>query len=224
MASLTELKPPMPSTTTAATLNNTRPKSRSGNLRDSEETDSGSVQTLDPLRRKWIISASNCDYNSLVLCLKEDPKLCAYKDFTNGYTALHWAAKFAKPDVVKLIAGTYGVNPNMKSHGGYTPLHLAAINSNDNIMELLIHTYQADPNIRDNSGKRPAQYLVLKNSHKNSLGKHSNGVIASQPRIASESSHSNFIRIGSLKAVNKVKRMTGIGHKSWGSVESIPEN
>ncbi|CAG2182322.1 unnamed protein product, partial [Oppiella nova] len=72
------------------------------------------------------------------------------------------------------------------------------------------------------------------------LGKHSNGVIASQPnnnsgpisipksisaRIQSESSSStNFIRIGSLKAASKVKRITGIGPKSWGSVESIPEN
>ncbi|XP_054164518.1 ankyrin repeat domain-containing protein SOWAHA-like [Oppia nitens] len=247
MASLTELKPPMPvQPNINNNVANTRPKSRTGTAKsdkDSEETDSGSMQTLDPLRKKWIISASNCDYNSLVLCLKEEPKLSGYRDFTNGYTALHWASKFAKPDIVKLIAGSYGVNPNMKSHGGYTPLHLAAINQNEDIMELLIKTYNADSSIRDNSGKRPAQYLKhKKTSNTNGVGKPSNGVITSQPnnfgpnltaipksiaaRIASESSSSttNFIRIGSLKAASKVKKITGIGPKSWGSVESIPEN
>ena len=66
----------------------------------------------------------------------------AYKDFTNGFTALHWGAKFGKPEIVKLNAGTYGVNPNIKSHGGYTPLHLAAINQKPNIMELLTKTYR----------------------------------------------------------------------------------
>ncbi|CAG2182611.1 unnamed protein product, partial [Oppiella nova] len=166
MASLTELKPPMPSTAPAATLgNSTRPKSRTGTLRETD-SDSGSVQTLDPLRKKWIISASNCDYNSLHQFLIEEPKLSSFKDFTNGYTALHWAAKFASFHVIKLLAGTYGVSPNVKSHGGYTPLHLAAID--------------ADPNIRDNSGKRADQYLITKSHSINSLGKHSNGVIASQ--------------------------------------------
>lgn len=140
MASLTELKPPMPLNN--ATTPTGRPKSRTGTVRDNDDNDSGSVQTLDPLRRKWIISASNCDYNSMVLCLKEEPKLSYYKDFTNGFTALHWAAKFAKPEIVKLIAGTYGANPNVKSHGGYTPLHLAAINQNENIIELLTKTYR----------------------------------------------------------------------------------
>ena len=119
-----------------------RPKSRTGTVREADDNDSGSVQTLDPLRRKWINSPANCDYNSLVLCLKEEPKLSSYKDFTNGFTALHWAAKAGKPEIVKLIAGTYGVNPNMKSHGGYTPLHLAAIHQHQNIIELLTHTYR----------------------------------------------------------------------------------
>ena len=140
MASLTELKPPMPSNN--LTTPTGRPKSRTGStIKDNDDNDSGSVQTLDPLRKKWIISASNCDYNSLVMCLKEEPKLSAFKDFTNGYTALHWAAKFAKPDIIKLIAGSYNVNPNIKSHGGYTPLHLAAMSQKEAVMDLLIKAY-----------------------------------------------------------------------------------
>lgn len=85
MASLTELKPPMPSNTP-----NSRAKARS--LIKEDETDSGSVQTLDPLRRKWIISSSNCDYNDLVSLLKEEPKLSGYKDFTSGYTGVCFIA------------------------------------------------------------------------------------------------------------------------------------
>lgn len=140
MASQTELKPPMPLPAPSHTPHSTnRVKSRNS-VKD-EDTDSGSVQPLDSLRRKWIIAASNCDYNELVSLLKEEPKLSGYKDFTSGYTAVHWAAKFGKSEIVKLIAGTYGVNANIKSHGGFTPLHLAAIHKHESIMELLISTY-----------------------------------------------------------------------------------
>jgi len=137
MASLTELKPPMPLTVSSNSTSRTKARS----LIKDEDTDSGSVQPLDSLQRRWIISSSSCNYNDLVLLLKDEPKLSGYKDFTSGYTALHWAAKFNKAEVVKLIAGTHGVSPNIKSFGGYTPLHLAAINKHEYIMELLIKTY-----------------------------------------------------------------------------------
>ena len=56
--------------------------------------------------------------------LQEDPLLAKSKDFTNGYTALHWAAKRGNLDLVKLLVGNYEVDVNAKTHGGYTPLHL----------------------------------------------------------------------------------------------------
>jgi hypothetical protein len=178
MASLSELKPPMPSS--ATTTSNTRTKARS--LVKDEDTDSGSVQPLDPSRRRWIIASSNCDYNELVLLLKEDPKLCSYKDFTNGYTALHWAAKFNKSQVIHLIAGTYGLNPNIKSFAGFTALHLAAIHKNEYIMELLIKSFNADPEIRDNSGKKATSYLTNKveTNTTTTSGKQKNGMISNQ--------------------------------------------
>ena len=56
--------------------------------------------------------------------LRDDPRLSKAKDFTTGYTALHWAAKQGNLDLVKLLAGNYQVNVNVRSFGGYTPLHL----------------------------------------------------------------------------------------------------
>jgi len=41
--------------------------------------------------------------------------------------ALHWAAKHGNLDVVKLIAGTYHVNPNVKSVSFNFPLKLVNI-------------------------------------------------------------------------------------------------
>lgn len=136
MASESELKPPMPLSTSNVSLN----RKKSSSSKD-DDTDSGSVQPLDPLRRRWMMNMSNCDYNELVSLLKEEPKLAGYKDFTSGYSALHWAAKFGKPEIIKLIAGTYSVNPNIKSNGGFTPLHLAAMHNHQQLMELLINTY-----------------------------------------------------------------------------------
>jgi ankyrin repeat protein len=59
--------------------------------------------------------------------LRDDPRLSKAKDFTTGYTALHWAAKQGNLDLVKLLAGNYQVNVNVRSFGGYTPLHLGKI-------------------------------------------------------------------------------------------------
>lgn len=142
MTSELEFKPPMP-VVNNGTINSSPnkigiPKSRP---QSTDDADSGSVQPLDPLRKKWILSASSCDFNELVSLLKEEPKLACYKDFTNGYTALHWAAKFGNVHIIKLIAGNYGVNPNIKSHGGFTPLHLAALSKQEKIMDLLIQHY-----------------------------------------------------------------------------------
>lgn len=35
--------------------------------------------------------------------------------FDRSQTALHWAAKFNKPDIIKLIAGTHGISPNVRT-------------------------------------------------------------------------------------------------------------
>lgn len=131
-------------------------RSRSSHRED--ESDSSSLQPIDPLRRKWVIEACNCNYNGLLTLLRDDPKLASYKDIVNGYTALHWAAKFGNLDIIKLIAGTHGVSTNIKSSAGHTPLHVAYIFNRIEAANLLVKSYKANVDIRDHSGKRPRQY------------------------------------------------------------------
>lgn len=132
-------------------------RSRSSHRED--ESDSSSLQPIDPMRRKWAIEACNCNYNGLLTLLRDEPKLASYKDIVNGYTALHWAAKFGNLDIIKLIAGTHQVSPNIKSSAGHTPLHVAYIFNRLEAANLLLLSYKAKPDIRDHSGKKPLQYL-----------------------------------------------------------------
>ena len=88
-------------------------------------------------------------------------RLAKSKDFITGYTALHWAAKHGNLDLVKLLAGNYQVDVNVKSHGGYTPLHLACQFGHQEVFDILVKAYGADPNTRDNAGKKPRQYMQL---------------------------------------------------------------
>lgn len=132
-------------------------RSRSSH-RGEDESDSSSLQPIDTLRRRWAIEACNCNHNNLLALLREDPKLAPCKDIINGYTALHWAAKFGNTDIIKLIAGTYGVSANIKSGAGHTPLHVAYMFNRLEIVNLLLDSYQANSDIRDHSGKKPMQY------------------------------------------------------------------
>jgi len=86
--------------------------------------------------------------------------LSRHKDFTTGYTALHWACKHGNTDLVKLLAGTYQSQVNTRSHGGYTPLHLAAQHNHQDVFDLLVQIYKADANLRDYAGKKPRQYMI----------------------------------------------------------------
>ncbi|XP_071038885.1 ankyrin repeat domain-containing protein SOWAHB [Parasteatoda tepidariorum] len=123
-----------------------RPPEKSSSLDDDI-----SISVLDPkLKKEWFVKSSQCDYHSLVSLLKKEPKLAALK------TALHWAAKHGDANVVKLIAGSYKISPNIRS--GYTPLHLSSLYRHHMIGHLLIHTYGADPSIRDYYGKKADQY------------------------------------------------------------------
>ncbi|KPP76840.1 ankyrin repeat domain-containing protein SOWAHB-like [Scleropages formosus] len=71
-------------------------------------------------------------------------------------TALHWAAKHGRDDMVALMVKS-GVDVNMKA--GYTPLHIAALHGHHRIIDLLVGTYGAKKNVRDYSGHLAHQYL-----------------------------------------------------------------
>lgn len=132
---------------------------RGSGMRDDESHDSSSITTIDPTVKSWMVHTAKGDYQTAAKMLNEEPKLARHKDFTTGYTGLHWAAKHNNSDMVKLLAGTYQANVNARSHGGYTPLHIAAQTGNQEVFDLLIQAYRADANLRDYSGKKPRQYL-----------------------------------------------------------------
>merc|ERR1712051_348724 len=121
--------------------------------------DSSSISTLDQAVKQWMVASAKGDYHTLMKMLRDDPRLSKAKDFTTGYTALHWAAKQGNLDLVKLLAGNYQVNVNVRSFGGYTPLHLACQFGHQEVFDLMVKAYSADANMRDNSGKKPRQYM-----------------------------------------------------------------
>jgi len=110
--------------------------------------------------KAWMVRSAQGDYNTMMKMLLEDPRLAKHRDFTSGFTALHWAAKHGNLDMVKMLAGTYQAHVNVKSHGGYTPLHLACQFGHQEVFDLLVKAYGGDPMIRDNHGKTPRQYMM----------------------------------------------------------------
>ncbi|XP_013883404.1 ankyrin repeat domain-containing protein SOWAHB [Austrofundulus limnaeus] len=118
---------------------------------------------LDPSEKEWIYSAASARVPDLSKLLTDDPSLANKKDFTSGFTALHWAAKHGNEDMATLVANA-GADVNLKSHGGYTPLHIAALHGHQHILDLLIRTYGAKENLRDYSGRFPSHYLNLKDA------------------------------------------------------------
>ena len=87
-----------------------------------------------------MLAAAHGNFKKLENLLKEYPSLAKKKDFVMGYTALHWAAKLGRTDIVKFIMGA-GVDIQSKSHGGYTPLHIAAMSGRDQVIIQLIEFY-----------------------------------------------------------------------------------
>lgn len=120
------------------------------------EDDIGLNDGLDMLaeEKEWMLAACHGNLNGLSSLLKAHPKLIHKKDFIMGYTALHWAAKLGRPDMVKYVISEGG-DINCKSNMGYTPLHLAAASGHNQVIVQLIELYGANIHQRDHSGKKP---------------------------------------------------------------------
>uniref|UniRef100_A0A7M5V8M5 SOWAHA-C winged helix-turn-helix domain-containing protein n=1 Tax=Clytia hemisphaerica TaxID=252671 RepID=A0A7M5V8M5_9CNID len=123
---------------------------------DDLEEDLGLTETSEvlPEEKSWMLAAAHGNIKKLESLLKEYPSLAKKKDFVMGYTALHWAAKLGRTDIVKFIMGA-NVDIHSKSHGGYTPLHIAAMSGRDQVIVQLIELYNANIHTRDHSGKKP---------------------------------------------------------------------
>ncbi|XP_040569977.1 uncharacterized protein sowah [Lepeophtheirus salmonis] len=174
-----------------------------------KDDDTSSISTLDQNVKQWMIKASQGDYHALVKMLLDDDRLAKHKDFTSGYTALHWACKYGNLDMVKLLCGNYKVDVNSKSHGGYTPLHLSCQFGNQEVFDFLVKAYGADPNIRDNSGKKPRQCMVATDQTSSlSLSSATFKQLKDRRRNRRQASEKNagILRFGSLSV--KVKKTT----------------
>ncbi|XP_041954841.1 ankyrin repeat domain-containing protein SOWAHA isoform X1 [Alosa sapidissima] len=133
-------------------------ESKSDHELNQEEECAGDSVALDPVEKDWLYSAACAQLSHLTQLLEQEPALANKKDFTSGFTALHWAAKHGKEDMTRAMANA-GADINSRAHGGYTPLHIAALHGHRHVMDLLVGTYGAKDNLRDYSGHFAYYYI-----------------------------------------------------------------
>jgi len=151
-----------PATVTPRVHTTPHTSSKTKRDRESRRTDDGVFEfSLSESEREWTIKSAYSDYQEMAKLLLTNSSLAGRRDFLSGYTALHWAAKNGKEEVVKLLFGSKAPpNVNARSHGGYTPLHVATIHGQEAVVQLLVEVYGANPNIRDYSGRKPKHYFA----------------------------------------------------------------
>ncbi|XP_042347356.1 ankyrin repeat domain-containing protein SOWAHC isoform X3 [Plectropomus leopardus] len=183
---------------------------------DEESTGSmgSAAVALDPIEKEWIYSAAGARVPDLSQLLRQDPSLANKKDFTSGFTALHWAAKHGNGDMAALVANA-GADVNTKSiyswyssvlqHGGYTPLHIAALHGHRHILDLLIETYGAKENLRDYSGHLACHYLNIKDAE------------------GPEEDCELQFQVTQARERNRNRKLASLFHskKKWGSAEEL---
>lgn len=98
------------------------------------------ISKLDAIEKEWMLTAARGNRANIMCLLEQDPSLAKKRDFTSGYTALHWAAKHGREDIVAMLAKS-GIDVNTKSHGGYTPLHLACMQGHDKVIKVLVEEF-----------------------------------------------------------------------------------
>lgn len=114
--------------------------------------------SVDELEKRWCHAASACELENLKTLYKVDNELINKKDYFTGYTAIHWASKINRIDVIRWLY-EQRIDTNIRTNGGYTPLHVAAMHGKENIIRDLVQYYEADINLRDYSGRKARNYL-----------------------------------------------------------------
>lgn len=111
--------------------------------------------------RKWRDAILKYDFNEMSRLLSNDPELVNWRDYITGNTALHFAAQVNDMSLVRLLAGTYKANVDIRNHGGLTPLHMAAIGASEEVAFTLMSQFNAKATVRDYSGRLPFNYLPV---------------------------------------------------------------
>lgn len=85
---------------------------------------------------------------------------------TEGYTALHVAAKYGRSEILRLLLDS-GALPNVRTYDTfYTPLHLACMNERLPIVKELLKCGGCALDVQDVRGNTPLFYACLKNDIK----------------------------------------------------------
>ncbi|CAH8652876.1 unnamed protein product [Heterobilharzia americana] len=110
-------------------------------------------------QKDWLMAAIDCDQPKMTSLLNQHPELAGWKININGYTALHYAAKYGDCAIIRLLLGNYQASVDAQTYEGLTPLHLAAFSGNEDVIVLLTSMYKARTDIRDYRGQLPGAYL-----------------------------------------------------------------
>ena len=133
-------------------------KSEESSMNSSSLDLESSIEIKDEDRNAWIKSARDCDSDAILRLLTRDSHLVNCSDHIFGFTALHWAAKKGREDLIAMLV-TSGASIDIRSLSGSTALHLATQSCKWNVVEMLIGELRADTKIRDNNSRRAIDYL-----------------------------------------------------------------
>ena len=80
---------------------------------DTEEYEN-EYDDIDPLEKEWMLAGAQADLDGLYRLLMAEPLLINRKGFLHGYSAMHWAAKHGRMDILTMLL-FQGGSPNIKS-------------------------------------------------------------------------------------------------------------
>lgn len=60
-------------------------------------------EEIDPLEKEWMLASAQADIDGLQRLMMTDPTLLNRRGFLHGYTALHWAAKHGRMDILSML-------------------------------------------------------------------------------------------------------------------------
>lgn len=58
---------------------------------------------IDPLEKEWMLASAQADIDGLQRLMMTDSSLLNRRGFLHGYTALHWAAKHGRMDILSML-------------------------------------------------------------------------------------------------------------------------
>ncbi len=71
-------------------------------------------EEIDPLEKEWMLACAQADIDGLQRLMMTDATLLNRRGFLHGYTALHWAAKHGRMDILSMLL-LQGATPDIKS-------------------------------------------------------------------------------------------------------------